>query len=413
MDKPAPGPGSFARFVRRRYELGGGALIENGHPWFVPADALEARAGTGPDGYLSFAHYDYLGLARDPRVIGAAKAALDAHGTGAGASRLVGGERLAHGAFEADLADFTGTGAVLTLISGYLTNLSVIAHVLGARDLVLTDALAHNSIEMGARSGRYTHKTFRHNDLDDLDRMLGALRGDYARVLIAVDGLYSMDGDLTVLPRLVEIKERHDAWLMLDEAHSYGVMGATGRGLCEHFGIDPARIELQIGTLSKTFAASGGFVAATPEVIEWLRFSLPGFVYSVGLSPATVASAQAALDILRAEPERVTRLRRNSAHFLAAAQAAGLNTGDAAGHGVVPILFDNPLQTLAVGKMLEDQGIFAPPIIHVGVPKDLPRIRFFISAAHTEAQIDRAIAAVASAVKATTPARAGRDATGG
>ncbi|MGH1423971.1 MAG: aminotransferase class I/II-fold pyridoxal phosphate-dependent enzyme [Pseudooceanicola sp.] len=401
MDKPNPTSSSFEGYARRRFKMAGRALLEGGHPWFASTDTLADAAKDLPGGFLSFAHYDYLGLGHDPRMTGAAKGAIDEFGTGAGASRLVGGERSAHRKFEDDMADFLGTGGVLAMISGYLTNMSIISHIMGPRDLVITDDLAHNSIVMGAKAGRFTYKKFRHNDLDHLEHLLETERTNYARVLIAAEGLYSMDGDLTDLQRLVDIKDRHDAWLLLDEAHSYGVLGETGRGLCERCGVDPERVELQIGTLSKSFISSGGFIAAPKEVIEWLRFTLPCFVYSVGLSPATLASAQMALDILRAEPERVRRLRHNSQLFLSKARAAGLNTHTAVGEAVIPVLFQTQMQTMAVSQILLDQGIYAPPIIHVGVPKDLPRIRFFISAGHEEADIDRVVNAVAQATEMT------------
>ncbi len=389
---------SFSVFAERRFRLSGKALIENGHPYFVPTDALEDASDSWPDGFLSIAHYDYLGLAHHPKVVAAAKAAIDRHGTGVGASRLVGGERLGHRALEDALADFLGVGGVLSIISGYLTNVALINHVMGPKDIVIADELAHNSIVIGGKTGKFAYRTYLHNDLDDLERLMGEVAGDYNRVLIVTEGLFSMDGDITDLPRLLEIKEKHDAWLLLDEAHSYGVLGATGRGLCEHFGVDPARIDLTVGTLSKSFSSSGGFVCASAEVIEWLRFTLSGFVYSVGLSPATVASAHAALDVLRSEPERVTHLRANSQRFLAKARAAGLNTGSALGEAVIPVLFTSAEQCAFVAEALMNAGIYAPPIIHVGVPKDLPRIRFFLSTTHTEAQIDRVIEAVLTAL---------------
>ncbi|TCL01525.1 7-keto-8-aminopelargonate synthetase-like enzyme [Shimia isoporae] len=388
---------SFLNYADRRFRLSGKALIEDGHPYFVPTDALEARSDEWKDGYLSMSHYDYLGLAHHPALTSAAKKAIDVHGTGAGASRLVGGERLAHQEFERSMADFLGVGATLSVISGYLTNVSVIQLLLGPKDLVIVDELAHNSIMVGAKSVKSDLLTYAHNNLDDLERILNEKREQYSRVLICTEGLFSMDGDITDLPRLLEIKERTDCWLLLDEAHSYGVLGPTGRGSCEHFGIDPSRIEVAIGTLSKSFASSGGFIAANAEVIEWMRFCLPGFVYSVGLSPATVASAHAALATLRSEPDRVTRLRGNSRRFLRRAREAGLNTGTAVGEAVVPILFETPEDCVFVAETLMQQGIYAPPVIHIGVPKDLPRIRFFISETHTEADIDRVIAAVADA----------------
>lgn len=388
---------SFLNYADRRFRLSGKALVENGHPYFVPTDALQARSGDWQHGYLSMSHYDYLGLAHHPATTAAAKAAIDVHGTGAGASRLVGGERLAHKALERAMADFLGVGGTLSVISGYLTNVSVIQLLLGPKDLVIVDELAHNSIMVGAKGVKSDLVTYAHNDLYDLERILSEKRDAYARVLICTEGLFSMDGDITDLPRLLEIKDRSDCWLLLDEAHSYGVLGPTGRGSCEHFGVDPNRVEIAIGTLSKSFASSGGFIAANADVIEWMRFCLPGFVYSVGLAPATVASAHAALDLLEAEPDRVTRLRGNSRRFLRRAREAGLNTGTAVGEAVVPILFDTPEDCVFVAEALMQQGIYAPPVIHIGVPKDLPRIRFFISETHTEADIDRVISAVQDA----------------
>lgn len=388
---------SFETYAERRFRLAGKSLIENGHPYFVPTDQLEDNSAAWPEGYLSFSHYDYIGLSHHPVVVEAAKAAIDRHGTGVGASRLVGGERLAHRELEDALAKFVGVGGALSIISGYLTNVSLIGHLMGTKDLLITDELAHNSIMTAAKTGRFEYLTYEHNNLDDLNAILTKKRSEYGRVIIATEGLFSMDGDITNLPHLLEIKERHDAWLLLDEAHSFGVLGKTGRGLCEHFDIDPNRIELIIGTLSKSFAASGGFICASANVIEWLRFTLGGFIFSVGLAPSAVAGAHAALEVLDAEPARVTRLRNNSMTFLKLAANAGLNTGTAVGEAVIPILFNTPEECVFVAKALMDTGIYAPPVVHVGVPKDLPRIRFFLSSTHTDKDIQRAITMISSA----------------
>lgn len=394
---------SFAAVAERRFRLAGKAIIEKGHPYFVPVDRLEQMYSSKPDGYVSLAHYDYLGLARHPKVLSAATEAVKTFGSGVGASRLVGGERLAHRALERDLAEFLGVGDVLTLISGYLTNVTLINHLLGPRDLVLIDELAHNSIVLGAKSGRFECQTFEHNNLDDLERRLEEARGQYRHVLVVVEGLYSMDGDIPDLPRLVELKQYHDAWLLVDEAHSYGVLGDHGRGICEHFGIDPGLIELSVGTLSKSFVSSGGFICASEDIIAWLRFTLPGFVYSVGLAPATVASAHAALNVLKGDAERVTRLKRKSRLFLDSARAVGLDPGQAIGEAVVPLMFDSPEQTMMVSQVLMEHGIYAPPIVQVGVPKDQPRIRFFFSAEHRDRDILRAVDVAAAAVHGTVP----------
>lgn len=392
---------SFLDYAERRYRLAGSALVEGGnHPYFVKTDLLENSQERWPEGFLSLSHYDYLGMMHDPEVVAAAKNAIDEFGTGAGASRLVGGERSIHGLFEQELADYLGVGGVLSIISGYLTNMSIIGHVMGSRDLVLTDELAHNSIISGCKAAKCDFTIYPHNDLDALENILAEKRGQYGRVLIATDGLFSMDGDITDLPKLLEIKERYDAWLLLDEAHSYGVLGKTGRGLAEHFGIDPKRIEIAIGTLSKSFGASGGFIAADERIIKWLSFTLPGFVYSVGLAPATVASARKALDLLKSEPQRVQKLRENSRMFLEMAKAAGLDTGDAIGEAVIPILFDGPEECVFVAGALLEQGIYAPPVVHVGIPKDAPRVRCFLSAKHERKDFERTVRAVVQAREA-------------
>ncbi len=392
---------SFSAVSERRFRLAGKAIIEQHNPYFVPVDKQQDVCELSSIPYVSFAHYDYLGLNRNEEIISASRDALHKLGTSVGASRLVGGERSAHRAFESDLADFLGVGASMTLVSGYLANVTLINHLMGPRDLVVIDELAHNSIFVGAKSGRYDFVTFEHNNLDDLEAKLSELRAQYRHVLLVVEGLYSMDGDIPDLPRLVEMKKAHDVWLLVDEAHSYGVLGKTGRGICEHFDIDPKEIELTVGTLSKSFVSSGGFICAEAGVIDWLRFTLPGFVYSVGLAPATLGAAHAALTFLREHPERVETLHRKSMYFKERAKEAGLNTGDALGYGVVPILFDNPLQTMMVSQSLMDAGVYAPPIVQIGVPKDQPRIRFFISAEHSQADIDRAIDIVVQTLLAT------------
>lgn len=392
---------SFAAFVRKRARLAGQALLEglgSDNPWFARVDELRTAVEARGERFVSFGNYDYLGLSHHPAVRAAAVSAIEREGVGVNGSRLVGGERRFHGEFEEDLARFVGTDAAITLVSGYLTNQSLIPHLLAGDDLLVVDEYAHNSIAMGARSTRAAVRTFRHNDLDHLDAVLKEVRASHRKCLIVVESLYSMDGDWVDLPRLLDLRDRHDGWLLIDEAHSFGVMGATGRGICEHFGEDPTRVDLIVGTLSKSLASSGGFVCSHGLAVEWLRFTLPGFVYSVGLSPAVTAAAHTALRTIVAEPERTARLQANSEMFLAKAQAAGLSTGRAMGRGIVPVLFDDFPTTLAKAKQLLEAGIYAPPVVQVGVPQDAPRIRFFLSADHEEADIDRTIAVLARPV---------------
>lgn len=378
---------SLTDFATKRFRLAGKAYLADGDPFFAPTDSLRQEADARGQHFVSFANYDYLGLASHPMVKAAASAALETFGVGALASRLVGGERSSHRQLEVGLAEFVGAEAALTLVSGYLANVTTISHILGSRDALFIDELSHNSIVSGAKSTVAETIIFRHNDLDHLDFLMRERRESFRNVLVVAEGLYSMDGDIADLARLVDVKERHKAWLLLDEAHSIGVLGADGRGLCEHVGVDPRRIDLIIGTLSKTLASCGGFVCGNAPVIEWLRYTLPGFVYSVGLSPVISAAAESALHLMQQETWRIDRLRANAELFVELAREAGLDTGPAIGRGVVPILFRDSLETLAASRHLMSHAYYVPPIIQIGVPKDQPRLRFFLSASHTEAEI--------------------------
>jgi 8-amino-7-oxononanoate synthase len=378
---------SLADYATKRFRLAGKAYLDLGDPFFAPIDTLRREVEINGRHFVSFANYDYLGLASHPMIKAAATAALDTLGIGALGSRLVGGERSTHRHLEAGLAKFLGVEAALTLVSGYLTNVTTISHILGSRDVLFIDELSHNSIVSGAKATTAETIIFRHNDLDHLDFLLRERRGNYRNALIVAEGLYSMDGDIADLVSLVEIRERRRAWLLIDEAHSIGVLGSKGRGLWEHSGVDPQQIDLIIGTLSKTLASCGGFVAGKESVISWLRYTLPGFVYSVGLSPVITAAAETALQLMQQETWRIERLRQNAELFVDLAHDAGLDTGPAIGRGVVPILFSDSLETLAASSHLMDNGYYVPPIIQIGVPKDQPRLRFFLSALHTESEI--------------------------
>jgi 8-amino-7-oxononanoate synthase len=397
---------SLADYAKKRFRLAGKAYLESNDPFFAPIDRLRREAEARGENFVSFANYDYLGLSQHPKVKSAAAASLESFGIGALASRLVGGERTTHHDLEAGLAEFLGVEAALTLVSGYLTNVTTISHILGSRDALFIDELSHNSIVSGAKGAAAETIVFRHNDLDHLNFLLQEQRDRFRSVLVVAEGLYSMDGDVSDLARLVEIKERHNAWLLVDEAHSIGVLGDAGRGLCEHAGIDPQRIDLIIGTLSKTLASCGGFIGGKAPVVEWLRYTLPGFVYSVGLSPVISAAAQAALQLMKQEDWRIARLRRNGRLFLDLAQEAGLDTGPAVGRGVVPVLFRDAHETLAASQHLLRHGYYVPPIIQIGVPKDQPRLRFFLSAQHTDAEIRGVIDLLAEPRTKCTPSMA-------
>ncbi len=378
---------SLADYAEKRLRLAGGSYLVKHNPFFVPVDKARSDAAARGERFVSFANYDYLGLSNHPAVKSAAADALDMTGIGALASRLVGGERESHKVLEQALAAFIGVEEVMTLVSGYLTNVTVISHIMGSRDVIFLDDLSHNSIISGCKASPAEVVFFRHNDFAHLDALLAEHRPNYKTALIVSESLFSMDGDIVDLPRLVALKKKHSTWLLLDEAHSIGVLGQDGRGLCEHTGVDPNEIDIIVGTLSKSFASCGGFVCAKSAVIKWFRHTLPGFVYSVGLSPVISAAALAALELTQSEGWRIERLRHNSELFVAMAHEAGLDTGPAIGRGVVPILFKDSYATLEASQVLLVNGFYVPPIIQVGVPRDQPRLRFFLSAMHTEADI--------------------------
>jgi len=385
---------SLTDYAARRFRFAGNALLEFSDPFFAQIDRLKADMEAAGKHFVSFANYDYLGLANHPEILAEAKRELDRLGVGALASRLVGGERSTHKPFEAEIAKFLGFEAALTLVSGYLANVTTISWLMGKRDAIFLDELAHNSIVAGAAGSVAETVKFRHNDLDHLDHLLARRRADFRHALVVVEGLYSMDGDTCDLPRLLELKEKHGFWLLLDEAHSLGVLGETGRGLPERQGVDPERIDLVIGTMSKTLASCGGYVCGKASVIKWLRYTLPGFVYSVGLSPVILASARTALRLMQEETWRIGKLVQNAELFRDSAHRAGLSTGPAIGRGVVPILFKDDVETMWASQHLLASGFYVPPIVQIGVPKDQPRLRFFISAKHTPEEIEGVIACI-------------------
>ena len=380
-----------------RLYLSVGQKFGLGNPYFRVHDGLAgSHTQIAGNALLNFSSYDYLGLNGHPEIVEAAKAAIDRYGVSASASRHVAGERPVHRALERALADHYGVADSLVFVSGYATNLGVIGQILGPKDLVIYDALAHNSIVMGGVLSGAARRSFPHNDLDSLDRMLATTRGSFERALIVVEGLYSMDGDYPDLPRLIEIKSRHNAWLMVDEAHALGVLGQRGYGTAEHFGVDPRQVDIWMGTLSKTLAGCGGYIAGCHELVEYLRLTVGAFVYSVGIPPVIAASTLKALEILHREPERVRNLQRNGAVFRSLALEHGLDTGNGAGTAICPIIVADSLPAVILSQRLLERGINVQPVMHPAVPAKASRLRFFMTAKHTDAEIAAAVRATAA-----------------
>jgi 8-amino-7-oxononanoate synthase/acyl carrier protein len=352
---------------------------------------------------ISFASYNYLGMSGDATVAAAAKAAIDQFGTSVSASRLVSGEKTIHAELEREIAQFVGAQEALCFVGGHSTNETTIGHLLGPGDLIVHDALAHNSIIQGSILSGARRRPFPHNDWAALDKLLEEVRGEYRRVLVVIEGVYSMDGDYPNVRRFIEVKQRHKVWLMIDEAHSAGTMGRCGRGIGEHFGIDPQSVDIWMGTLSKSFGSCGGYIAGCPEMIEYLKYTAPGFVFSVGMPPSNAAAALAALQVLEQEPERVARLQRRSEQFLQQARQRGLNTGMSHGTPVIPVIVGNSLHALQLSRRLFERGINVQPILYPAVEEKAARLRFFVTCCHTERQITKTVEAVAEELWAINP----------
>jgi acyl carrier protein len=263
---------------------------------------------------ISFASYNYLGMSGDPFVTKAVVNAVQKYGTSVSASRLVSGEKDIHRQLEALIADWIGVEDSIVLVGGHSTNETVIGHLVGQQDLILHDSLSHNSIVQGAILSGSRRRPFPHNDFEALEAALAEQRTRYRRVLVIVEGVYSMDGDFPNLPRFIEACKRHNCWLMVDEAHSIGTMGAHGRGIGEHFGINPTDVDIWMGTLSKSFGSCGGYIAGKRELVEYLKYTAPGFVFSVGLSPGSGKVVFDRSQKTRAEYRQEWRDSRHSSH---------------------------------------------------------------------------------------------------
>ena len=401
----------------------GFGAIQNLKDWGLVRDAADAlgiespffRAHEGRAGartviagreLINFGSYDYLGLNGDPRLHAAATEAMARYGISASASRLVSGERPVHAALEERLAAHYGAEAALAFVSGHATNVTLIGHLMGPRDVILHDAAIHNSCVEGARLSGARRVPFAHNDLAAAERELKAARprGGGGRALIVIEGHYSMDGDVPDLAGFVRLARQHDAWLMVDDAHGLGCVGANGLGVFAAAGVDPAEVDIWMGTLSKTLCACGGYVATRGELVDWLRHTVPGFVYSVGMPPALAASAATALEVMTAEPWRVAKLQANARLFRDLCRLRGFDTGASAGLGIVPVILGSSVRATRVSAALFERGVNALPILFPAVPEQGARLRFFLSAEHEEADIRAAVAALAEAADSVAPA---------
>ncbi len=360
---------------------------------------------------INWSSYNYLGFSGDPHVTRAAQDAVARYGTSVSASRVASGEKPLHRELEQELSRLLGTEDSVVTVSGHGVFVTTIATLVKDGDLVLHDALAHDCILAGAKLSGAKRRPFPHNDFRALEKQLQQLRPHYRRVLVAIEGVYSMDGDVPDLPRFVELKKKYGCLLLVDEAHSIGVLGKTGRGIGEQFAVERADVDLWMGTLSKSFASCGGYVGGSKQLVQFLKYSAGGFVYSVGISPANAAAALEAIRQLEAHPERVARLHERAALFVRLAREKGIDTGLSSGSAVVPAILGNSLHALQVSDALKQRGINVQPILYPAVEETAARLRFFCTATHTEQQIRETVEVLAEEI-ARVRSESGDSATG-
>ncbi len=367
--------------------------------YLQPADAVDGAYVTiGGRKMLQFASYAYLNLLGHPRVRAAAQVALDEFGPGTHGVRVLAGTTRLHVDLEQRIADFKRAEAAMVLSSGYVTNLGVIAALLGRNDVVISDKLNHASIVDGCLLSRAKFVRFDHNDMAALEKALAGVPKRSGKLVVA-DAVFSMDGDIIDLPEVIRLCRKYDAMLMIDEAHSLGVLGETGHGILEHFGMeDGDGIDIKMGTLSKTIPAVGGYVAGRSDLITYLKHSTRAFIFSAALPPPAVAAAIASFDVIEDEPELVKKLQSNVDYFIKGLQERGFNTLKSE-TPIVPIIAGSDERAWLMAKIAQEQDIFVMPIVSPAVPSGTSRLRANVMVGHTLADIERAMDVFESAGK--------------
>lgn len=378
----------YRQFLARKQSL----LSDTGNPYFIAHDSpLMDKSYMDGRWVLNFGSYNYAGMSGRQEVSDAAIDAIRRYGTSASGSRLLAGEKSLDRELERALADWKHAEDALVLVGGHSTNVTFVGNFCHDGDLILYDALIHNSVAEGCRLAHATARPFPHNDWEALERILERRRDKFAKVLICVEGVYSMDGDIAPVPEFVRIKKKYDCFLMVDEAHSTCVIGKTGGGVDEYFGLAPNDIDVKMGTLSKGLGTCGGYLAGAANLIEYLRYSLPGFVFSVGISPALAAATLCAVRLMQTDPSIMENMRRNVACFAREARKRRLDIGLAGKTAILPVLVGPDADAWALSNLLRHKGVFVPPAVYPAVPRDQARLRFCVTAAHVPDQIVEAL----------------------
>src|ERR1700729_1414363 len=345
---------------------------------------------------LMFGSNSYLGLTSHPKIKEASKKAIDKYGTGCAGSRFLNGTLDIHIELEKRLAAYVGKQAAVLFSTGFQVNLGVLSCITGRNDYLILDEYDHASLIDGSRLSFSKVIKYAHNDMDDLQRKLSILPEEAVKV-IAVDGIFSMEGDIVKLPEIVEIADQYGANIMVDDAHSLGVIGHKGAGTASHFNLTDD-VDLIMGTFSKSLASLGGFIAADAATIDYLKHRARALMFSASMTPGSVASVIAALDIIESEPERITKLWDNTNYAMKLLTEEGFDLGPTESP-ILPIYVRDNLKTFQVTRHLQDDGIFVNPVVSPAVPSDSSLLRFSLMATHTFAQIDEAIDKISKAFK--------------
>ncbi len=359
-----------------------------GNPYFVPHDSpLTDTSIVHGREVINYGSYNYVCLSGHPRTIRAAQEAAEKYGTSASGSRLLAGEKTLHQELEAAIAQWKHAEAALVLVGGHSTNVTFVGNFCNEHDIILYDGLIHNSVLQGCQLSSADTKGFPHNDFAALESILRGNREKYEKVLIVVEGVYSMDGDIAPIQEFVRIKKEYGCFLMVDEAHSSCVIGKTGGGVDEYFGLAPNDIDVKMGTLSKGLGTCGGYLAGPKAIIEYIRYYVPGFVFSVGLSPVLAAATLEGIRILQ-EPhcDLVPRLQQNIRDFMEEAHKRGFDTCLAGETAVAPILVGEDVIAYELSRLLLECGVFVPPAVYPAVPRNQARLRFCLTSMHKKEQ---------------------------
>ena len=343
-----------------------------------------------------YASYSYLGLVGHPRINEAAKKAVDQYGTGTNGVRSLAGTLALHTELEETIANFKHTESAITYSSGYATNLTVVSTLMGRGDYVLSDKLNHASIVDGCLMSGAEFRRFKHNDMEHLETMLQNVPDGAAKMVIA-DSVFSMDGDIIDLPKMVALCKKYNAWLMIDEAHSVGVLGEKGTGIEEHFNLYGA-IDIKMGTLSKTIPSVGGYVAAKKEITNYLRHASRAYIFSAALPPAQAAAANEAFKVILDEPWRIEKLNLNTKQFIGGLKSMGFDTM-LTETAIVPVLCGEDETAFALTRECQHHDVFVLPVVSPAVGEGLARLRATVTAAHDPSEIERAMDVIGEAGK--------------